>query len=205
MDLSEFFKKDYIEISENNQNLIYCFIDESQEEKMRYKKPLQTVFIHKNFNEMYLILDCTKYTFEDIEEICEQWESNVLEYINFGKEYKENKAYLKYNISLIILRKDTSEEKETNYRYEIEKSKIICKKIFILTDEFGKILESNKIMFPFYFEPLENIVDEVEEEFGKKLSEILPKDMLLRSKLESNEKFTQEDENAILRWIESDE
>ena len=206
MDLTEFFGSEYIEIKATDKDVISFFIEEDKETgKMKYIKPLETVFMHKTFNEMYLILDCGNQILNEIKEAQNLWENNVLSYVNFGEEYLQHKRYLKYNTILTIMCKDLPQDEDDIFRYESEKSKYICRKIFILVDDNGEVLDNNKTMLPFYFKPIEDIENNTEEEYENKLKSILPKDEILKKILESKEDFSEEDEKLILGWLEKNE
>lgn len=203
MKFEEFFCNEYIEIKATGYNVISSFIEEIEgTPTKRYIEPLKTVFMHKTFNEMFLILDCTDLNLMQINSECRAWENNVLNYVNFGEEYTYNKKFLKYNIVLIILCKDLPEKDDDIFRSEIEKSKTICRKIFILTDDEGNIFETNKTMLPFYFEPIEKTKNDDINEYEKKLKDILPKDEEVSNILQYKEKLSNEDEKKILRWLE---
>lgn len=201
MNLKEIFNYEYIEIESNDDNAIKFFLDEENEIEKRYKKPLKLVFMHKNLNEMYLILDFTKFTFKQIKESFIEWENIVLSYVNFGEEFLDNKKFLKYNIVLTMLCIDFSQNEDDIFRYEIEKSKNICRKIFILVDKNGEVLDSNKTMLPFYFKDIEDLKNSIEEEYENKLKNILPQDKKLKMILEKKTGLEMEDEKLILGWL----
>lgn len=206
MDLAEFFCSEYIEIKATDDNAVSFFIEESKDTNIkRYIEPLQTVFMHETFNEMYLILDCIDLKLNQIKELLMAWENTVLSYVNFGEEFLENKKFLKYNIILTILCKDFPQNEDDIFRYEIEKSKNICRKIFILVDENGDVLDSNKTMLPFYFKPIEDLKNSIEEEYENKLKNILPQDEKLKMILEKKTGLEMEDEKLILGWLDNND
>lgn len=204
MNLKDFFKYEYIEIKSTDENSINFFIEE-ENEPPKYKKPLKAVFMHKTFNEMYLILDCINLKVTEIKELLVEWENTVLSYVNFGEEYIENKEFLKYNIVITILCSDLPQNEDDIFRYEIEKSKNICRKIFILVDEEGEVLDSNKTMLPFYFKPIEDLKNSIEEEYENNLKNILPQNENIKMILEKKTGLELEDEKLILRWLDSND
>lgn len=204
MDLSQYFNENYVSISSTDENAIKAFLNNYEEkEKRDFIEPLQCIYMHKTFNEMYLVLNCINYDLSQIKEICINWESNVLNYVNFGDEYKDNKHFLKYNIALLILCKDLAESEDDNFRYEIEKSKTICRKIFIITDENENIPESEQTMLPFYFRPIENQENKPIFEFENKLKSILADEPEIKVILENKEVLSQEDNEVLKRWLEN--
>lgn len=205
MNLKDFFNYEYIEIKSTDENSIKFFLEEENELEKKYKKPLKTVFMHKTFNEMYLILDCIELNLKQIKELLIEWENVVLSYVNFGEEFLENKKFLRYNIVITILCRDFPQNEDDIFRYEIEKSKNICRKIFILVDEKGKVLDSNKTMLPFYFKPIEDLKNSIEEEYENKLKNILPQDEKLKMILEKKTGLEMEDEKLILGWLDNND
>lgn len=205
MNLKDFFNYEYIEIKSTDDNSIKFFLDEENELEKKYKKPLKTVFMHKTFNEMYLILDCIELNLNQIKELLIEWENAVLSYVNFGEEFLENKKFLRYNIVITILCRDFPQNEDDIFRYEIEKSKNICRKIFILVDENEKVLDSNKTMLPFYFKPIEDLKNSIEEEYENKLKNILPQDEKLKMILEKKTGLEMEDEKLILGWLDNND
>lgn len=205
MNLKDFFNYEYIEIKSTDENSIKFFLEEENELEKKYKKPLKTVFMHKTFNEMYLILDCIELNLKQIKELLIEWENVVLSYVNFGEEFLENKKFLRYNIVITILCRDFPQNEDDIFRYEIEKSKNICRKIFILVDEKGKVVDSNKTMLPFYFKPIEDLKNSIEEEYENKLKNILPQDEKLKMILEKKTGLEMEDEKLILGWLDNND
>lgn len=187
--------------------------DDNQESQ--YIEPLTHVYMHEYYKEMFLILDCIGYDFKDIDQTCKVWESKVMAFINFYRDSNINNdimKHLKYNISLIILCHDqdetelTNEEDDDHFRNNMEKSLIICKKIFILCDKSGEIAKNNDIKIPFYFEPIKEIESNKTKEIEDKLNELLPDEEIVSHneiKKLSNMKSLDKDEiDRISRWLD---
>ena len=205
MNLEKIFTDEYIEIKPTSGNAINLFLETDKEGIVSYLKPVESVFMHYTNNEMFIILDCVDMSISEIEKTFKKWEKIFLSYINFGKEYNAHKKFLKFNTTLILMCKDLPEEDDDLFRYQVEKSKAICRKLFILTDEESNIIESNKSMIPFYFNSIKNIKNKETEEYENKLDNMLPKDKELRRLLESNERLSEDIYNIVLSWGEEDE
>lgn len=206
MDLSKYFNENYVSIKATDENAIKAFLENYEEKdkgKRNFVEPLQCIYMHKTFNEMYLVLNCINYSLSQIKKTCANWESIVLNYVNFGDEYKDNKRFLKYNIALLILCKDLAENEDDSFRYEIEKSKTICKKIFIIIDKSENIPESEQAILPFYFKPIENQENKPTFELENKLKNILASEPEVKAILESKEVLSEEDNEVLKRWLEN--
>lgn len=205
MDLYKIFSDEYTEIKATSSKAIDLFLETNDDGIASYLKPVESIFMHQTNNEMFIILDCTDMSISEIEKTFKKWEKIFLSYINFGEEYKSHKKFLKFNTTLILMCKDLPEEDDDLFRYQVEKSKAICRKLFILVDEENNIIESNKSMIPFYFNSIINIKNKKTEEYEKKLEKMLPKDKNLRILLENNEDFNEDIYNIVLNWREKDE
>jgi translation elongation factor EF-1beta len=205
MELYNYFSEDYeiIDAKGNDRHeAIEIFLEDSERGKeYKYSEPLKTVFVHKTGNEMFLILDCVKLDFVKIKAVCKEWEEKVLNFVNFGKEFRENIEFLKYNITLLILCKDKNGNIDDDLRFEMEKSTIICRKIFLLCDDTGNILNNEKIIIPFYFEPIKTVKNSKTEELERELKSSLPSDYELQSICEK-ENLTFGDIKKMYRWME---
>lgn len=203
MEVNDYFEKDYIPIEPNSSKdykLIEEFLDEClQGEELRYHEPLKSVFIHKTKNEMFLILDCLAYDWETVGRICEQWEEKVLSFINFGQEFRENIEFLMYNISLIILCKKEILS-NNSVLYENEKSVTICKKLFLSCDDNGKVVDEDKTIIPFYFEPIKYYTTHETAQLEEEMKDLLPQEIELKS-IFKKETLDKGDMEKIGRWL----
>lgn len=200
MDLYKIFSDEYIEIKATSNKAINLFLETSEDGMVSYLKPVNSIYMHETNNEMFIILDCIEMTISKIEETFKMWEKIFLSYINFGEEYESHKKFLKFNTTLILICKDLPEEDDDLFRYQVEKSKAICRKLFILVDKDNNIIESNKSMIPFYFNSITTIKNKETEEYEKRLEEILPEDKNLRMLLESNGELNEDIYNTVLSW-----
>lgn len=205
MDLYKIFSDEYIEIKATDNKAINLFLETNEDGVVSYLKPVENIFMHKTNNEMFIILNCADMSILEIEKNFKEWEKIFLSYINFGEEYKGHKKFLKFNTTLILMCKDLPEEEDDLFRYQVEKSKAICRKLFILIDEDNNIIESNKSMIPFYFNSITNIKNKETEKYEKKLEKILPKDKDIIRLLENNENFNEDIYNIVLNWGEKNE
>lgn len=204
MEIYNYFIEDYklIEANCNEQyEVIEAFLDELEEGKeQKYIEPLKAVFIHNTKSEMFLILNWMNYDIESIKNVCDKWENKVLEFVNFGNEYRQFIKWLKYNISLLILCKDEIGDIDDNYRYQTEKSTQVCRKIFLLCNDRGEIIDDEKSIIPFYFEPIKTIDSKEKDELEKQLEELLPKDPEIKS-ICKKERLTDDDINKMCGWL----
>ncbi|MBU3156337.1 hypothetical protein [Clostridium estertheticum] len=204
MSLYKYFKEDYEKIIEMD-NDVYKSIDAFSDvlvegEKRKYSEPLVEVFIHKTKSEMFLVLDCFDLDVGLIEKICDEWQDRVLNFVNFGKEYRDRMEFLKYNISLIILCKNEIGNKDDNFRFEAEKSIKICRKLFLICNNKGEINNDDKAMIPFYFAAVEPFDNDKIEKMERELENLLPKDIEIDS-ICKKEKLESEDINKLYRWL----
>ncbi len=211
MYIKDFFTDEYKSIYMSEEP-IKAFLAEmdSQEELLdsirndecrpRYAKPLIDIYIHETKNEMFLVLNCIELNYEEIEEVCAEWEQNVLHFVNFGKEYRDNIKYLQYEINLLILCRDEEDLADDYFRYETEKSLKICRKLFLLCNENGKIDESNWNMIPFCFSSIEEKNSEETQKLEEELKNIIQIENKIRSICEKVE-FTDEDKKIMQEWL----
>lgn len=162
--------------------------------------------MHKTKNEMFLILECFDLNSDSIKKICKEWEDRILYYANFGREYRDNINYLKYNTFLIILYKDQNGTVDNNFKFDTEKSLEICRKIFLSCDSDGKVKDDEVSIIPFYFSPVEKIDTDKTNELERKLKSLLPKD---RDKeilaICEKKELTDEDMNKMCGWLMENE
>lgn len=205
MDVYKYFGEDYIKIDPNRDDgyeVIETFLDEYDEGKeKKYTEPLKTVFMHETKNEMFLVLDCLNADLESIKNVCDEWERKILKFVNFGDEYRDNIKWLKFNINLMVLCKNESGNTDDNYRFQAEKSTQVCRKIFLLCNDKGEIIDDDKTIIPFYFETIKTVNSEKEAELEKQLKDMLPKDHEILSICESEE-LTDNDIQKIYRWLD---
>lgn len=214
MGIQELFGEDYILIDENSDIYIKEFMKEScDNHKVDFEPPLTHIFLHNYYTEMFLILDCRQYGYKEIKNECEKWESRVMSFVNFGEfgnisREKQNKImkYLKYNISLVILCKDEPEEEDDDFRYDTEKSLVICRKIFLLCEN-GEIIDSNKVILPCYFEPIYNTKSKGMGSIKEDLEKLLPnKEDIINNELKhmyNKEELDDSDIEKIGRWLKN--
>lgn len=205
MDLYKIFSNEYVEIKATSDKAINLFLETNEEGIVSYLKPVENIFMHQTNNEMFIILNCADMSILEIEKTFKEWEKIFLSYINFGEEYESHKKFLKFNTTLILMCKDLPEEEDDLFRYQVEKSKAICRKLFILIDGDNNIIESNKSMMPFYFNSIKNIKNKETKEYEKKLEEMLPKDKEIRILLENDENLNEDIYNIVLNWGEKNE
>lgn len=205
MDLYKIFSNEYVEIKSTSDKAINLFLETNEDGIVSYLKPVENIFMHQTNNEMFIILNCADMSILEIEKTFKKWEKIFLSYINFGEEYKSHKKFLKFNTTLILMCKDLPEEDDDLFRYQVEKSKAICRKLFILIDGDNNIIESNKSMMPFYFNSIKNIKNKETEEYEKKLEEMLPKDKEIRILLENNSNLNEDIYNIVMNWGEKNE
>jgi len=207
VELNNYFGEDYNLLDPSAKNEIAeVFLESSGEEKeWRYEEPLKAVFIHKTKHEMFLVLDCRKVELDHIKSLCEEWENKVLNFVNFGKEYRQSINYLKYNISLLILCIDIEGYKDDEFRFETEKSTRICRKIFLLCNKDGHILKDDEVMLPFYFEPLQEVNDTKTQQLESELSELLPDDERILSICKKKKALSPDDIDIMSRWLIKDD
>ena len=214
MGIKELFGNNYILIDESSDVRIKEFMKEPCGDlNSSFEPPLTHIFLHKYFTEMFLVLDCLQYSYNEIKEECIKWETKVMSFINFGElgnNFKEKQSiimnYLKYNISLVILCNDEPDEKDDDFRYDTEKSLVICRKIFLLCEN-GEIIDSNKVILPCYFESIYNIKPEEMDNIEKELEELLPNEKDITDdelkQMYIKEKLDESDIEKIGRWIEN--
>lgn len=204
MELYDYFKEDYelIEATGNGKyEVIDAFLDDFVDGKeQQYSEPLKAVFIHKTKNEMFLVLDCLKLETDCIKSVCEQWEQRVLSFLNFGKEYRENIQFLKYEICLMILCMNVVGNADDELRFETEKSIKICRKIFLICDENGEIIEDDEVIIPFYFEPVKNIDNSIVENLEKDIEALIPNNAEIHT-LCKKEEMSSEDFKILYEWL----
>ncbi len=217
MYIKDFFANGYKSIYESEEEPIKAFLSETEneeeiidakmddEDRIRYAKPLTDIFIHETKNEMFLVLDCIGHKYQRLKNVCEKWEQNVLHFVNFGKEYRNNIKYLQYEIYLLILCRDEKNEYEDDhFRSETEKSLRICRKLFLLCNEIGEIDENNWNMIPFYFSSIEKKDSEEVQRLEKELEDLIPKDEKIRS-ICKKEELTDEDRKIMKEWLNKDD
>lgn len=204
MYINDFFKDGYKSIYETDDKseFIDAFLDDTEEgEKPGYSLPLENIFIHESKNEMFLVLNCIDLNFSDIKEVCEDWEFKVLHFVNTGNEYRDNIQYLKYEITLLILCKDEEGNLDDDFRSEIEKSLKICRKVFLLCEDDGKISEDNWTMIPFYFSSVEVVDSKEIQKLESDLESLVSfHDNEILSICEKD-KLTTEDTNKMYGWL----
>ena len=201
MDIYKYFSNDYELMDINGARKIDAFLEDIANGRRKYCKPLQAVFMHKTNHEMFLVLDCLNFNLETIKSVCEEWENNVLKFVNFESEFNNEMGYLKYNIFLVILCKNNTEhEDDDNFRFQTEKSLKICRKIFLLCDDKGQIVEEDKTIIPFYFEPLEVVNNSQTQKLEKELMNLLPNDPAMLSICNKKELIS-EDVEKMCGWL----
>jgi len=214
VEIKDLFGDNYILIDKCSDILIYEFMREpSDGQHLGFEAPLTHVFLHKYYTEMFLVLDCRQYNYKEIKEECKKWESRVMSFVNFGgvgDGYKEKHSkvmnFLKYNISLVILCKDEPNEEDDDFRFDTEKSLVICRKIFLLCEN-DEIIDSNKVILPCYFEPIYKIKPEKMDNIEKELEDLLPNEKDISDdelkKMYKKEKLDESDIEKIGRWLEN--
>lgn len=205
MEINQYFTEQYKLIDKFNNDVIQDFLEDIEicEEK-KYFEPLKEIYLHETQNEMFLILDCLNLSYEDIRKVCNEWEDRVLGFVNFGEKLRENINYLKYNISLIILVKDKLISVNNDIKFEEEKSIKVCRKIFILCDDNGKIKESDKVILPFYFEPIKEVNGDTINSLENKLYNLLPKDVDIQE-IVRKDVLEADDIEKLYRWVDKNE
>lgn len=216
MYIKDFFTDEYKSIYESDEEPIKAFLAEMDNEESliddirddeyrpRYAKPLTDIFIHETKNEMFLVLNCIELNYEEIKDLCEEWEQNVLHFVNFGTEYRKNIKYLQYEIYLLILCRDEKGDLDDHFRSETEKSLKICRKLFLLCNQNGKIDQNNWNMVPFYFSSIEKKDSEEVENLEKELEVLIPSDEIILSICEK-EDLTDEDKKIMQEWLTEDD
>lgn len=218
MYIKDFFTDEYTSIYESDdiEEPIKAFLAEmdseedlidsirEDEDRPRYAKPLTDIFIHETKNEMFLVLDCIRLKYHEIKNVCVKWEQNILHFVNFGREYRENIKYLQYEIYLLILCKDEKGDLDDHFRSETEKSLRICRKLFLLCNENGKIDENNWNMIPFYFSSIEKKDSEEAQRLETELEDLIPADEKILSICEKEE-LADEDKKIMQEWLTKDD
>lgn len=204
MEISKYFDDNYISLKVENNNAIEFFCDHNSEESsLRYIEPLDKVFLHRNTKEMFLVLNCLKYTSEDIDIIFKEWESRILSFIHFGEEYRDVIDFLKYNIFLLIICQDEIGEDDDDFRYQTEKSLNICRKVFLICDEKGDLADNVSII-PFYFDSIEKVHTEITENLEKEIEKLLPKDEKILSLCNDLTELRQDEIDILCGWLENE-
>lgn len=196
MIINEFFGDQYTSIYADSPK-IDAFINESQVE---YTKPLEDIFIHDTKNEMFLVLNCLNIDYIHIKELCKEWEYKILNFVNIGTELRDHIKYLKYEITLLILCTDNKTNTDDNYRSETEKSLNICRKVFILCDKDGSVLENNWPIIPFYFSSIVQNNNGRITELERDLQHLIPENEKIASICDSEE-LTSDDKEYLIGWL----
>jgi len=169
---------------------------------LQYSDILKDIYLHITSNEMFIILDCASKNLDDLKIVCDEWENHVLSFINLNKNFEENINFLKYNITLIFLCKDNKVNMfDDNFRYSMEKSLRICRKLFLLCDESNEVIENELRYLPFYNTNYELASSSDIVTLEKKIHDSLPKeDSDIYNIFKNNEKV---DDNIelIVRWL----
>ncbi len=157
---------------------------------------LKNIYLHKTHSEMYIVIE-SKATelIESLNELVEQWEERVLEYLNFEYTDLRTKKYLKYNVTLIILcicEKPVVENDRGAFIKE-EKSTNICRKIFLFCDNSGRISAEELKYLPFYIESIK-VDKKREEEINEKRN--LISDLMKEAKEYLKELYREQGEEA---------
>ncbi len=198
MDFKSLFGSDYLEVEPSDSIAIKEFLDD----EAKYLTPLKKVFLHNNHNEMFLVLDCSEINQQDLKECVNIWEHNILSFVNFGTQFIDHKSYLKFNTSLIL---QVSNKINDSIRYEIEKSKKICRKIMLELDQEKKLISNEKTMLPFYFEFDDALTSKEELIIEKELEKILPRDKAVMLALSASGELSDANYRIILEWIDENE
>lgn len=176
IDLNKYFEKDYIDITNGTEDyprIEYFFCEDNPQVCIT---PLTQIFIHRTKTELFLILDIrdiSSSTFkEKVEETCKDWENNIMVFLNFGDEYRDSLKYLKFNITLLFLY-SSALKCQTNFFYELEKSTVNCRKIFLSCN--GETVDEKDLsLLPFYFDGIKTNRSSELVEKEKELNALYP-------------------------------
>jgi hypothetical protein len=177
-----------------------------RDNNLQYSNMLNDIYLHTTNNEMFIILDCvSKNTFE-LKNVCDEWENYVLNFINLDKNFEKNIDFLKYNITLIILCKDNKVNmSDDNFRYSMEKSLRICRKLFLLCDENNEIIKNELRYLPFnnadYELPSSSQITSLEQE----IHSYLPEENSEIFNICINNEKVDDNIDLIIRWLNDDD
>ncbi|MDU4891388.1 MAG: hypothetical protein E6344_15265 [Clostridium sp.] len=138
---------------------------------------LREVYLSKHRDELFLVLQPDDG--QDIKKFCENWDDNIMAFINFGSipgEGRESISNLRYNIVQVILFGIGSNKNGIKYMEEPsdfseEKSTSVSRKIFIKSNNEDEFDDESKLLLPFWYEEFERAPEntELEEELGNLL------------------------------------
>lgn len=199
--LKSIFQNDYFEVPASSDLAINEFVETRDSEGLFYAKPISSIYLHNNMNEMFIVLDCKGYNSENLFQSISDCETRMLTYVNFGESLSDHKNYLKFNTSLLII---ADENLNSNIKYEIEKSKRICRKIIITVNDNEELKANEKVMIPFCFEFNEGLDLNSEIELTKQLEKLFPNDKNIKDILLKNKSLTENDCKIIIGWLENE-
>lgn len=209
MELELLFKEngyESVKFIGEGKKLIESFTVNFGEKDLKYSDILKDIYLHKTGNEMFIILDCISQNLDELKKVCEEWENYVLNFVNLDEEFRDNINYLKYNITLIILcRDDKNSPFDDDFRFKMEKSVRICRKLFLLCDENDAVLDNEWRYLPFYNSTYELPTSAKLEECERELENLLPDEKSKIFEICKKNELTDDDKNSIFRWLISNE
>jgi len=149
---------------------------------------------------MFLVMDCSNLDEMSLKECISTWEYKILSYVNFGTQLTEHKPFLKFNTSLILQVSDTI---GSSTRYEIEKSKKVCRKIVLELNEYKELKPYEMTMLPFYFDFDTSLISQDEIQLEEELNKILPDDIEIQLALSADGDLSDANYRRILGWIDN--
>lgn len=180
---------------------------------------LREIYISENEDEMFLVLQPD--TEADIHVFCEEWDSRILNFLNFGNRtvgFERSKIEkMRYNIIQIILVGNGTKNKlgkeymRTPSDLEEQKSTSISRKVFIECSENDELNMENKILLPFWYDEFnnENKENDLEDQLANLLSGLNKDNTLFQvhnkpdGRKSGGEKnvFTSEEFDEIKGWL----
>lgn len=199
MKINEYFDRQYIKIdpvSSPAELVIDEFIDNDDQSK--FISPAESVYLHQNKRELFVVLNCLDLDVDEVRDACSKWQNNVLCFANFSSKFENDIKFLKFNITLLFLYKN-SQSDFIDMILRTEKSLSVCKKMFIKCDSNGNLSEED-IILPFFFEPLYVSRNENDTRLEQELYSLLPQGRELQFVFLKNS-FSTEQKNLFNRWL----
>lgn len=141
---------------------------------------LREIYISESGDELFLVLQPDMEA--DIHAFCEEWDSRILNFLNFGNRtigFERSKIErMRYNIIQMVLVGNGTKNKlgkeymRTPSDLEEQKSTSISRKVFIECAENDELDIENKIQLPFWYDEFdnENNENDLEDQLDKLLS-----------------------------------
>lgn len=141
---------------------------------------LRDIYLSECEDELYFIFQPQPGT--DIKRFCDDWDTHILEYINFGDVPQLDlkfKLRFKYNIIQILLYGNANKIQAGGHvlmeppdNFSEEKSTFVSRKIFVQCGENDVIGQDSSLLLPFWYDELEEV--NLEKHNEEKLTKLLP-------------------------------